>query len=378
MAEHTGLFDQVISSDGENDVRGRLKRDLLVTVFGLKGFDYAGADGRDGPVLAAARRAILVGIRPGRAASLAERVEVEQVIAGDGEGLAAYRNALRPGQWIKNLLMFLPVLAASQPLEAELLLKGPLAAVAFSLCASSGYVINDAMDVPSDRHHPAKRRRAIASGRVSLAAMLALVPVLFLAGIAVGALLSPMFLVLLCTCYALALAYSLRLKDIAVLHVLVLASLCTIRVLAGAVAFGLPPSAWLLAFSMFLFLSLGLVKRYGELMIMRSVEGSHAHTRAYLLQDRELLAGFGAASGYLAAVLLVLYQSRGDGAPGVVDLDLAGWAISPLFVYWISYVWLMAHRGRLGDDPLTFTTRNRTSQVLMLLACLAFASRWLP
>jgi len=377
VAAHTGLFDRVISSDGSNNVTGRLKRDLLVTEFGLKGFDYAGREDSDAPVVSAARRAILVDIPSERAHGPPGDAEVEDRIARSGGGAGAYLRALRPDQWVKSLLVFLPLLAAAQPLEPALLLRGLLAAAAFSLCASSGYVVNDLVDLPSDRQHPSKRARPIAAGEVSLGAMLLLAPVLVLAGIAVGLLLSPDFAGLLGIYYATTLAYSLRLKDIVILDVLALAFLYTLRVLAGAVALGLHASVWLLAFSALLFLSLGLVKRYGELVVMRSVEGSHAHARAYLLPDRGLLAGFGTASGYLAALLLVLFQSRAGPVPGAVDLDPEGWAICALFTYWISYIWLMAHRGRLGDDPLSFSLRDRTSRVLIALACLALAVRWL-
>lgn len=376
VAAHTGLFDRVISSDGINNVHGRQKRDRLVMEFGLKGFDYAGNRGRDGAVLAAARRVILVGATSTYPARLSETVEVERVIAHGKGGLAAYWKILRPSQWIKNILIFLPLLTVAEPFEATLLLKGVVAAIAFSLCASSAYIFNDLIDLPSDRQHPVKKNRPIASGQVSLVAMLALVPVLFLAGVSMGTLLPAWFSGLLVIYYVLTLAYSLRLKDIVILDVLVLASFYTLRVLAGAIACGVTASVWVLAFCIFLFLSLGLVKRYAELVVMQSVDGAHAHARAYLLQDRGMLASLGAASGYLAGLLLVLFQTGGQRAPGVAEMDVAGWGISLLFLYWISYVWLVAHRGRMGDDPLAFAMRDKTSRIVILLVVAAFASKW--
>jgi 4-hydroxybenzoate polyprenyltransferase len=377
VAAHTGLFDRVISTGGTGGSRAHLRRDRLVAEFGRKKFDYAGIDGRDDPVLAAARRVILVGTSAGRATRRADTLEVEATIPDAGAGFAAYWRALRPGQWIKNLLVFLPLLTLDPTFTPILLLNGFVAAAAFSLCASSGYLFNDLLDMPRDRRHPVKRNRPIANGEVSLGVVLASAPVLFLAGVAVGMLLPPVFVGLLCIYYALTLCYSLRLKDIVVLDVVTLAFLYTLRVAAGAVAFGLTAPVWLLAFSLFLFLSLGLAKRSAELEVMQQVEGARAHARAYLLQDRELLTGIGAASGYAAALLLILFENSGGGASGSVEKDPADWALSLLFIYWISYVWLMAHRGRMGDDPVSFTIRDPTSRVLILLACAALAIRWL-
>lgn len=377
VAAHTGLFDAVICSDGSNNVSARIKRDRLVARFGERGFDYAGNATRDAEVWAVARRAVLVGAAPHRADGVVDAARVERAFSNRPGGAADYLHALRPSQWIKNVLIFLPLLTAVDAVGWSVLAKGFAAVVAFSLCASSGYVLNDLLDLPSDRHHPAKKNRPIASGRVSLVTMLALVPLLFLSGVVLGAWLNPWFAVLLVFYYALTLAYSLRLKDVAILDVLVLVTLYTMRVLGGGIVFGVTVSVWLLTFCIFLFLSLGLVKRYAELVVMRSVDGSRAHARGYVLSDQEMLASLGAASGYLAGLLLVLFQGSVDGTAGVVNMDLAGAVICLLFIYWVSYIWLMAHRGRMKDDPLAFAVHDRLSQALIVLAAAAFSSRWL-
>lgn len=377
VAAHTGLFDEVICSDGINNVNARIKRDRLVARFGERGFDYAGNATRDPEVWAVARRAVLVGAAPHHADDVVDAARVERAFANRPGGTAGYLHALRPSQWIKNVLIFLPLLTVVDAVDWGMLVEGLAALVAFSLCASSGYVLNDLLDLPSDRRHPAKKNRPITSGRVSLVTMLALVPLLFLSGVVLGSWLNPWFAALLVFYCALALAYSLRLKDVAILDVLVLVTLYILRVLGGGIVFGVTVSVWLLTFCIFLFLSLGLVKRYAELVVMRSVDGSRAHARGYVLSDQEMLASLGAASGYLAGLLLVLFQGGADGSAGIVNMDPAGAVICLLFIYWVSHIWLMAHRGRMKDDPLAFAVHDRLSQALILLAAAAFATNWL-
>jgi 4-hydroxybenzoate polyprenyltransferase len=202
---------------------------------------------------------------------------------------------------------------------------------------------------------------------------LALVPALLLCGLALGFSLSPLFASTVAGYYILTVSYSLRLKDIAVLDVLVLSGLYTMRLFGGTLVCGTPTSIWLLAFCIFLFLSLALIKRYAELLLMRTVEGAHAHARAYQLQDAELLAALGGASGYVAGLVLVLFHV-GRQVPGTIDL--AGWIICLIYLYWISHMWLTAHRGIMQDDPLTFALRERSSRILLALAAVTFMTTW--
>jgi 4-hydroxybenzoate polyprenyltransferase len=273
---------------------------------------------------------------------------------------------MRPHQWLKNALVFVPLLATHRVYEVDLLWQGLLAFVAFSLCASSAYLLNDLLDLPSDRHHPHKRDRPFASGQLPLVHGLALAPLLLLVGLALGAFLSPILCGILALYYALTLSYSLRLKDVVILDVLTLAGLYTLRVMAGSAAFDVPPSAWLLAFCVFLFFSLAMIKRYAELVAMRAVEGAKAHARAYLLEDSELLAALGAASGYLSVLVLALYITSDAMHDPDVRYQLI-WLVCVLLLYWISYMWLMAHRARMHDDPLVFALRDRVSQIVIAL-----------
>ena len=370
VAHHVGLFDAVLASDGIVNLKGATKRDRLMAEFGAHGFDYVGSGRADRPVWAAARKAILIRREPRLRVTRAKAPEMERAFEAPAPDPFAYLAALRPHHWLKNALVFLPLAAAHRLTEVDLLLQALLAFLAFSLCASSTYLLNDLMDLPSDRRHPHKRDRALASGRLPVAHGLALVPLLLAGAFAIGLLLPWPFLGVLGLYCALTLSYSWRLKEMVILDVLALAGLHALRVLAGSAATGIPPSAWLIAFCVFLFFSLAMIKRYAELVVMRTIDGLQAHARAYELEDSELLAALGGASGYLAVLVLALYISEtADGFLGRHELI---WLVCVLLLYWISYMWLMAHRARMHDDPLVFALRDRVSRVLMVLMALIF------
>jgi 4-hydroxybenzoate polyprenyltransferase/phosphoserine phosphatase len=368
VAHHVGLFDAVLASDGMVNLKGATKRDRLIAEFGAHGFDYLGSGRTDHAIWAAARKPLLVRPEPGLAAKVGAATKVERIFEEPSSDPLLYLKALRPHHWLKNALVFLPLAAAHRLDELGLLLQGFLAFLAFTLCASSTYLLNDLMDLSSDRRHPHKRDRPLASGRLPLVHALALMPILLAGAVAVGLLLPWPFLGVLGLYYALTLSYSWRLKDLVILDVLALAGLHALRVLAGSAATGIPPSAWLIAFCVFLFFSLAMIKRYAELVVMRTIDGLQAHARAYELEDSELLAALGGASGYLAVLVLALYISEtGQGAFGRRELI---WLVCVLLLYWISYMWLMAHRARMHDDPLVFALRDNVSRVLIVLMAL--------
>jgi 4-hydroxybenzoate polyprenyltransferase len=371
VAHHVGLFDAVFASDGTVNLKGETKRDRLIAEFGPGGFDYLGSGRTDHAVWRAARKAIPLRSEPGLGKGPAGPPEVERVFATPGPDPLVYLAALRPHHWLKNMLVFLPLAAAHRLDEPGLLLHACLAFLAFSLCASSTYLLNDLMDLPSDRRHPHKRDRALASGRLPVVHALALIALLLAGAIVVGLLLPWAFLGVLALYIVLTLSYSLRLKDMVILDVLALAGLHALRVMAGAAAVAIPPSAWLIAFCGFLFFSLAMIKRYAELVVMRTIDGARAHARAYELEDSELLAALGGASGYLAVLVLALYVS-GDATEHGFSRHHLIWLVCVLLLYWISYMWLMAHRARMHDDPLVFALRDRVSRVLLGLMAILF------
>jgi 4-hydroxybenzoate polyprenyltransferase/phosphoserine phosphatase len=371
VAAHLKIFDSVLASDGNLNLSGENKRARLVGQFGERGFDYAGNERRDLPVWSSARKAIVVDPNPRLLQAVARIADSQSAFADRAASFREYLRALRPEHWLKNLLVFVPLSAAHLWLAPELVARTLVAFVAFCCCASAGYLINDLLDLQADRRHPQKRLRLFASGRLPLAYALVTAPVLGLVGLTLAGMLSALLLGIVLSYFALSLAYSLELKRVALLDILVLATLYTLRMVGGAAAISVWPSVWLLGFSMFLFVSLAFVKRYAELVIMRSVEGDHATARGYELSDAELLATKGTASGYAAVVVLALYIASGAAQTSYSRHQLI-WLLCPLLLYWLGYLWLVAHRGKMYHDPLVFALRDHTSRILVLLMFATF------
>jgi 4-hydroxybenzoate polyprenyltransferase len=275
--------------------------------------------------------------------------------------------ALRVHQWAKNVLVFVPMLAAHKVLNTALLLQAVLGFIAFSLCASSVYVLNDMLDLDSDRKHPTKRKRPFASGDLSVRAGLWLAPLLLGSGAAVALLLPREFLALLGTYYAITLGYSLYLKQVAMLDVLVLAGLYTVRIFGGSLAVGVPTSSWLFTFSMFLFLSLALVKRLSEVRRLRLANEEAAPGRGYMAGDYEQLAMLGVSSGYMSVLVLALYITSKEVTALYLHPERL-WLLCPVMMYWVGRVWLLAHRGQVNEDPLVFALKDKVSYAVGLLA----------
>ena len=279
---------------------------------------------------------------------------------------AGHLRALRLQHWLKNFLLFVPLLAAHRLGESALLSKVLLGFLAFGCITSSGYIINDLLDLAADRRHPNKRYRPFASGDLPISYAFWMIPALVVAAGVIGSQVSGLFVAAVLIYLALTVTYSLYLKQVALLDVVVLAGLYTLRILAGSAAAAIWPSHWLLAFSTLLFLSLALVKRYGELAVMRRIDGDAARARAYHFSDGELLAAMGIASGYLAVLVLAVYINREASLVLYRRFELM-WALCPLLLYWISHVWLIAHRGQMPDDPVLFAVTDRTSRIVALL-----------
>jgi len=375
VADHLRLFDLVLASDGKTNLSGERKRERLVAEFGERGFDYAANARCDLIVWRSARKAIVV--NPTRhLARVVGRESRAEILEDDHRSPIEFLRALRPPDWLKNLLLFVPLVAVHEFHDPLPWGKVLLAFLAFCCGASSGYLLNDLLDLPADRRHPTKSLRPFAAGRLPLAYALLMIPALLVLGCLLGALVSQLFLLTLLLYYGLTVLYSLWVKTIVLLDVLVLAGLYTIRIVAGAAAAWVWPSEWLLLFSAFLFGSLALLKRYGELVVMRNLEGGQATARAYKLADAELLASKGTGLGYVATLVLALYITSAKARTLYAQPELM-WALCPLLVYWIGRLWLVAHRGEMHDDPIVFALRDRTSRIviLLMLATAAFAMR---
>ncbi|MDU4249502.1 UbiA family prenyltransferase [Pseudomonas sp.] len=373
VAEHLGMFDRVLATDENINLSAHRKRDALVRDYGEGGFDYAGNSKDDLPVWKKARYAYVVNSsgKISRQARLNGNVEDE--LKPDARSLMRiWMKALRLHQWAKNLLIFVPLLASHRLMEPDLLLNGAIAFLVFGLCASSVYVLNDLLDLEDDRHHVSKCRRPFASGALSITSGLVACPLLLAMALAGAALLPWKFAVALLGYYALTLAYSFWLKRLMTVDVIILAMLYTSRMVAGTFAFGVRLTFWMLAFSMFIFLSLALVKRFAELHDARS-RGNENQTRGrgYLPDDLGMVASLGASSGYLSVMVLALYIQDSTTA-SMYHYPQLIWLACPQLLFWVSRIWMLTHRGLMHDDPVVFAIKDRTSLVVGALFALTF------
>jgi 4-hydroxybenzoate polyprenyltransferase len=374
VARHVGLFDEVLASDGQTNLRASAKRKALTAKFGERGYDYAGNSSVDLAVWQGAREAVVVNAGNGLAQRAAQVTKVGPTFPATESMLGGLVQVLRPHQWIKNLIVFIPIIT-SHKLDFWPLLSGFGAFIALCLCASGGYVLNDLVDLEADRHHPTKRKRPFAAGNLPLPAGLILVPLLLAASAFAAWQTFPPLVALLGLYLVATTAYSCHLKRVPLLDVFVLAGLYTLRLIAGHVVTGIEYSSWLLVFSMFIFLSLALLKRFCELQNLREQNQTDAKGRGYTAADLELVAMIGLVSGYLAVLVLALYVNSQQ----VVELyqrPLSLLLICPLMLYWISRVWLIGHRGQMHSDPVLFALKDWPSYVIgaLTLAVMWFAT----
>lgn len=367
VAAHLALFEGVIASDARVNLSGHRKAEALLVRFGSGNFDYIGNGIVDLDVWSRSRHAwVANGSR-----AVVRRARLIGNVVGefppDAGGARAWLRQVRLHQWLKNLLVFLPLLASHRFLDPAASFAAMQAFLAFGLCASGVYVLNDLLDLPSDRRHPRKRQRPFAAGRLPLLHGLLAAPTLTVTGFVLAWLVAPMFAAVLLAYYVLTLAYSFRLKQVATLDVIVLAALYTVRIVGGAVAIGSALSFWLLAFSMFLFLSLAMLKRYAELLDMAGSGNDAAHGRGYAVTDLPMIQSLGAASGYLAVLVLALYINSQDSLE-LYRRPQVLWLVCPALLYWISRAWMKAHRGTMQDDPVVFAVTDRVSQAVILVS----------
>jgi 4-hydroxybenzoate polyprenyltransferase len=369
VAAHVGLFTGVLASDDTTNLAGSTKATALVARFGHKGFDYCGNEHRDLAIWEQARGAVVVnaGARLQRAAN--KQSKVLHVFPSTGSRPAALLRALRPHQWAKNVLLFVPLLAAHHAADSASLLAAGLAFAAFSLCASSVYLLNDLLDLESDRAHARKSKRPFAAGDIPLVTGLFAAPGLLLVAFAIAAMLPVKFLWVLCAYYLLTTGYSFVLKRVAVVDAMALAGLYTLRIIAGAAAVDVPLSFWLLLMSVFLFLSLALVKRFAELDALRRAGRLRAAGRGYVVEDLAILQSLGTSAGYLSVLVLALYINSPQIEP-LYRHPKVIWLLCVLMLYWVSRVWMLAQRGRMHDDPVVFALRDRVSVAVGVLAAI--------
>lgn len=371
IADHLKLFAGVIASDGKNNRKGRSKLEAIRELIGAEPFDYCGNGRDDLPIFAEARRSIVVAAPQDVLRDAQSQGTVDRVIV-DHRDVSSLIRALRPHQWLKNLLMFVPLMTAFKVGERESVLLAVQGFVAFCCAASAGYLVNDMLDVQVDRRHPRKRLRPLASGDLSIGAGLAAAVLLGACGLALSYWVSAELLLWVLVYLACTFSYSVRFKRTALFDIAMLAMLYTCRVLAGGAAIAVVVSFWLLAFSAFLFFSLALVKRCGELVAMRDRQEETAGGRAYTVQDLAVLQPLGIATSVASVLVFALYLSAPEtlarySSPGML------WLTVSALTLWLARIWLVANRGGMHDDPLVFAATNRTSVTLLALMLLGFA-----
>lgn len=363
VAQRCGIFDLVLASDETVNLTAHRKRDLLVAEWGERGFDYVGNSAQDLPIWAAARRALLTEPAPWLLKAAKSVTPVQQVFPREHPSLAVYGSAMRVQHWLKNVLLLVPILFAHRLYDPGMLGHALTGALCFCLAASGVYLLNDLLDLGADRAHPNKRHRVLASGRLPIQRALLLLPALWLASVLPALWLPTPFLGALALYVLLMVAYSLGLKDIAIVDALVLAMGYSLRILAGALAVGLVVSPWLLVCSSAMFFGLALLKRYAELVALRPNLGKYSRVRAYRIADSAIVAGLGGAAGCIAIALLALYPliepSNHDPWPL--------WLVCGLMLFWVGHMWLMADRGAIREDPVAFALRDPVSRVLGVL-----------
>ncbi len=354
IADHLGYFGAAMGSTDTHNLKGRNKLVAIKAQVGGAPFDYAGDSRADVPLWAAARAGFSVEHNP-------QLSNVTQLRIPPSRPRALIK-AMRPHQWAKNALIFVPILTAGLATDLHAIGLAALAMLCFSLLASSVYLVNDLLDIQADRAHKTKRKRPLAAGTLSIplalaaAILLVIVPLsaaLFWLGL-------PTMLVLLAY-LILTTAYSFRLKAVMTLDVITLACLYTVRIVAGATAIHVKLSFWLFTFAVFFFLSLAYLKRYTELSA--AVEpGKLVKGRGYLPEDLRVVEISGISAGMLSILILALFINSLTGSKAYATPELL-WLLCLPLLYWINRVWMMARRGQVEGDPVAFAIKDKRSLI---------------
>jgi 4-hydroxybenzoate polyprenyltransferase/phosphoserine phosphatase len=371
MSARVGLVDGIFASDRNGNLKGQAKAAALCAAFGEGKFDYIGDSYADLPVWKVARKRTVVNPTRSLLRAVHQRFPDADALGRGERRIRDYVQLFRVHQWLKNLLILIPPLAAHE-FQPSTLLASLIAFLSFSFAASSAYVLNDLLDVRNDRNHPSKCHRPFASGKIPAWQGILLSPAALVAAMSLALLLPARFMLALAGYYALTLTYSLWIKRKMTIDVVMLACLYGVRLVAGGAATMVPLSPWLQAFAIFLFLSLAIIKRCTELVSHIAQGKGDPKGRGYQLRDLPLLEAMATASGYVAVMIFALYLN----SPAVAELYHAPnrlWLICVVLLYWISRVVMLTHRGEMRDDPVVFAATDRVSLVCGGLAAAVIA-----
>jgi 4-hydroxybenzoate polyprenyltransferase len=372
VAKHLGLFDQVLASDATQNLKGKAMLHAIQDSIG-KPFVYAGDSGADLPIWQEADAAVLVDVSLKTAAVVKRSKTVEREFHCENRGIAVWMRALRVHQWLKNLLLFVPLLTAFSFTDTGKLASITLAFLAFSIAASATYIANDLWDLENDRAHPRKRLRPFACARIPILSGLAVATVALLIACALAPSVSKGFFLILLLYLVLTSAYSWFLKRFVVIDVVTLSMLYTLRILAGSVAIKVVTSSWLLAFSVFIFLSLALVKRCAELVSVKESGALETKGRDYRVTDLVVLWPLGVGAAISAVVVFGLFISDPNTQARYRTPQML-WLVALGLIYWLARLWIKTSRGEMHDDPVVYAIKDRGSRMTvfaMVLVILA-------
>jgi len=374
VSDYLGVFDNVFASDDLINLKGNEKVKLLVEIYGYKGFDYAGNSSVDKIIWKNCRYSIVVNGSKSLNKFATNILSVEKIFPKKKIGFKGWSKVLRLHQWVKNVLIFIPAIASHTITDIIILKSTCLAFLSFSFCASFVYIINDILDLDNDRRHKRKFLRPFASGMVPIWNGIFLSIILLILSLFIESFASNRFYYCILIYLILTTLYSLLLKEMVIIDVITLAILYSLRVVVGAFAIGSSLSFWILAFCVFLFLSLAFVKRAAEL---ESHEVNHIQIngRGYIKHDLQLIQHLGISSGFLSILVLALYINS-DKVIRLYSFPEIIWSAIPLFMWWLSWMWLQVSRGKMHDDPVVFAIKDKTSLLIgALFLCVFVAAK---
>ena len=369
IADHLGIFEDVIASDGVLNLKGSEKLSRIQARDG-RAFEYAGNSRSDVVIWKHCLGAVPVCAPDSVLEELRQSCKIRAEFHRERRSLRIWSKLIRVHQWSKNLLVFVPVLVSHRILERAVLVSSLEMFLSLNLVASATYIVNDLHDLAADRQHPRKRFRGLASGEVTIPEGITLAAILGVAGVGLAALSGVPALLMLMTYVVISLSYSLWLKRKLLIDVFTLSGLYSLRIIAGGVVTGIVLSSWLLSFSVFLFLSLGFSKRTAEIRAFNRSGKSNVAGRAYRKSDFVQINQFGVASGFVSSLVLALYMGS-DQVSRLYREPAWLWFLVPLFLFWISRLWMLAYRGELNEDPVVFALTDR-STILLAGLCFGF------
>ncbi len=371
IALHLNIFDEILASDEKHNLSGKNKAKVLIDKFGEKGFVYAGNANIDLNVWQHAAAAVVVNASENLTQKAKQKTTIEEIFPKEQKpSLKLILKAIRIHQWVKNILIFTALILSHNWFNHDALQSIVLAFFSFSFAASSIYLINDLIDLEADRKHQSKKHRPLAAGTLPIQWAIILIPILLIFSFLLALQVNTGFISILVVYLVLTTAYSLFLKPIALLDVITLTSLYTIRIVAGAIAINVPLSYWLLAFSMFIFLSLALIKRYSELKNLVQQGQTTSLSRGYHVDDLPAISLFGISSGYISILVLILYTHDLHAGTLYSQPDWL-WFVAVAILYWISHMWLLAFRGKMNEDPVLFAIHDRSSYIVTLFIAIS-------